>query len=196
MKISFLFPRWTEVFGTYSKLAKKTSGFPPLNMAILAAIAEKAGHEVQIIDGEIEDLTNQDIIDRLIDQNDKLRGQFSTQTYAEKCAVIYKYKNDGQTNLQMIENQLSDKTKTVDDYNMMIRLAEDILRLFIELQKDTNEKERNLQSNKSLESAIAKTGKEVEHSAKEIEIKEFITYEMRQVKDFFTMEKVFPVEEP
>ncbi|MBI9034241.1 MAG: AAA family ATPase [Bacteroidales bacterium] len=136
-------------------------------------------------DGLVE---NQDIIDRLIDQNDKLRGQFSTQTYAEKCAVIYKYKNDGQINLQMIENQLSDKTKTVDDYNMMIRLAEDILRLFIELQKDTNEKERNLQSNKSLESAIAKTGKEVEHSAKEIEIKDLLIKELRLKKDRIALE--------
>ncbi|OHB72176.1 MAG: hypothetical protein A2W17_00935 [Planctomycetes bacterium RBG_16_41_13] len=65
MKISFLFPRWTEVFGPFSKLAKKTSGFPPLNIAYLAAIAENAGHKVQIIDGEIEGLTNHDIANRV-----------------------------------------------------------------------------------------------------------------------------------
>ncbi len=65
MKISLLFPRWTEVFGKFSKVAKDVSGFPPLNITYLAAIAERAGHQVQIIDGEIEGLSHQDFIDRL-----------------------------------------------------------------------------------------------------------------------------------
>jgi len=65
MRISLLFPRWTGVFGVFSKLAKKTSGFPPLNIGYLAAVAERAGHEVQIVDGEIEELSNQDIVDRV-----------------------------------------------------------------------------------------------------------------------------------
>lgn len=62
MRISFLFPRWTPVFGPFSKLAQKTSGFPPLNIAYLAAIAERAGHTVQIIDGEIEGLAYSTIV--------------------------------------------------------------------------------------------------------------------------------------
>lgn len=78
MKISFLFPRWTEVFGTFSGLAKKTSGFPPLNIAILAAIAEKAGHKVQLVDGEIEDLTDRDIIERVKDFSPDLIGLTGT----------------------------------------------------------------------------------------------------------------------
>ena len=65
MRISFLFPHWTGVFGQFSKLAQKTSGFPPLNISILAAISEKAGHEAQIIDGEIEGLSNLDIVERV-----------------------------------------------------------------------------------------------------------------------------------
>lgn len=78
MKISFLFPGWTEVFGKFSKLAKKTSGFPPLNIAYLAAIAEKAGHQVEIIDGEIEGLNNQDIINRVKDFSPDLIGMTGT----------------------------------------------------------------------------------------------------------------------
>ncbi|MDO8489042.1 MAG: radical SAM protein [Candidatus Omnitrophota bacterium] len=78
MKISFLFPCWTEVFGKFSKLAQKTSGFPPLNIAILAAIAQKAGHEVQIIDGEIEGLNNQEIIKRVKDFSPDLIGMTGT----------------------------------------------------------------------------------------------------------------------
>jgi len=74
MKISFLFPRWTEVFGPFSKLAKNVSGFPPLNISYLAAVAEKAGHEVQIIDGEIEGLSNPDIVRRAKDFSPDLIG--------------------------------------------------------------------------------------------------------------------------
>lgn len=65
MRISFLFPHWTGVFGQFSKLAQKTSGFPPLNIGYLAAVAESAGYEVQIIDGQIEGLSDQDIVDRV-----------------------------------------------------------------------------------------------------------------------------------
>ena len=74
MRILFLFPGWTDVFGQFSKLAKKTSGFPPLNMSILAAIAEEAGHEAQIIDGEIEQLTNLDIVERVKEFSPDLIG--------------------------------------------------------------------------------------------------------------------------
>ncbi|PIQ87173.1 MAG: hypothetical protein COV73_03650 [Candidatus Omnitrophica bacterium CG11_big_fil_rev_8_21_14_0_20_43_6] len=78
MKISFLFPSWTEVFGKFSRLAQKTSGFPPLNMALLAAIAEKQGHQVQIIDGEIEGLNNQEIIKRVKEFSPDLIGMTGT----------------------------------------------------------------------------------------------------------------------
>lgn len=78
MKISFLFPCWTEVFGKFSKLAQKTSGFPPLNMALLAAIAEKQGHQAQIIDGEIEGLNNQEIIRRVKEFSPDLIGMTGT----------------------------------------------------------------------------------------------------------------------
>ncbi|MGA2916336.1 MAG: radical SAM protein [Sedimentisphaerales bacterium] len=74
MRIALLFPRWTVVFGQFSRLAQKTSGFPPLNIAILAAIAEKAGHKVQIIDGEIEGLENQEIVNRVKDFSPDLIG--------------------------------------------------------------------------------------------------------------------------
>lgn len=78
MRISFLFPRWTEVFGPFSKLAKKVSGFPPLNITILAAVAEKCGHKVQIIDGEIEGLDNQEIINRVKEFSPDLIGVTGT----------------------------------------------------------------------------------------------------------------------
>lgn len=54
MKISLLYPLWTEEYGQISHFAKKAGKLPPLNLALLAAYAEKQGHEVKIIDGEAE----------------------------------------------------------------------------------------------------------------------------------------------
>src|SRR3989338_9204241 len=54
MKILLLFPRWTREYGIFAAFARKASTWPPLNLAYLAAIAERKGHEVMIIDGEAE----------------------------------------------------------------------------------------------------------------------------------------------
>ncbi|MFH1202767.1 MAG: radical SAM protein [Candidatus Omnitrophota bacterium] len=57
MNIMLLFPRWTSEYGIFSHFAKKASTWPPLNLAYLAAIAEKKGHRVKIIDGEAENIS-------------------------------------------------------------------------------------------------------------------------------------------
>jgi len=57
MRIALLFPSWTGEYGIFSHFAKKASVWPPLNLAYLAAIAEKNGHKVRIIDGEAEKLS-------------------------------------------------------------------------------------------------------------------------------------------
>lgn len=64
MKIILLYPKWTLEYNKFSCFAKKASIWPPLNLAYLAAIAEELGHEVKIIDGEIENLSLKDIINQ------------------------------------------------------------------------------------------------------------------------------------
>jgi radical SAM superfamily enzyme YgiQ (UPF0313 family) len=56
MKIVLLYPKWTAEYGLISVFAKKAGVYPPLNLAGLAAIAENLGHEVKIIDGEVENM--------------------------------------------------------------------------------------------------------------------------------------------
>lgn len=56
MKVMLLYPRWIINYGIASHFAKRESIFPPLNLAYLAAIAEKEGHEVRIIDGQAENM--------------------------------------------------------------------------------------------------------------------------------------------
>ncbi len=78
MRLSLVFPAWTEVFGSMSRVAKGASTFPPLNLAYLAAIAEKNGHVVQLIDGEAEGLTSSEIIDRIKEFSPDLIGLTAT----------------------------------------------------------------------------------------------------------------------
>jgi len=57
MKICLLYPKWTGGYGKFSHFADKSSSWPPLHLAILAAIAEQKGHEIKLIDGQIENMS-------------------------------------------------------------------------------------------------------------------------------------------
>ena len=57
MKVMLLFPSWTSEYGIAKHFGKKTATWPPLNLAILAAIAEREGCEARIIDGEAENMS-------------------------------------------------------------------------------------------------------------------------------------------
>ena len=54
MKVLFLYSKWTGDYkGITAYFAKRAGGtYPPLNIALLAAIAENNGHNVEIIDAE------------------------------------------------------------------------------------------------------------------------------------------------
>lgn len=54
MRIMLLYPTWTCTYGIFSHFARRAGMWPPLNLAYLAAIAQKNGHTVRIIDGEAE----------------------------------------------------------------------------------------------------------------------------------------------
>ncbi len=52
MKITFLYPSWTGEFGLFGHFAKRNATWPPLNLALLAAIARQSGWDAEIIDAE------------------------------------------------------------------------------------------------------------------------------------------------
>lgn len=81
MKISLLYPLWTEEYGEISYFAKKGGKWPPLNLAYLAAIAEKKGHEVNIIDGEAEGLSMEQIVNQTKEFSPDLIGITGTKPF-------------------------------------------------------------------------------------------------------------------
>ena len=63
MKIILLYPKWTSEYGLFGSFAKKAGVYPPLNLAFLAQIAENLGHKVKIIDGEVENINLEQMIE-------------------------------------------------------------------------------------------------------------------------------------
>jgi radical SAM superfamily enzyme YgiQ (UPF0313 family) len=74
MKIIFIYPRWTGDYGLISGyFARKSGGIvPPLNLGLLAAIGRQGGHDVSIIDAEIDRINEEDLVTKVIEQNPDL----------------------------------------------------------------------------------------------------------------------------
>ena len=66
MKVLLLYPSWTGAYGLFGHFARRNSTWPPLNLALLAAIAERHGHDVTIMDGEAEQMTLEDMVQRAV----------------------------------------------------------------------------------------------------------------------------------
>lgn len=66
MKVLLLYPSWTGAYGLFGHFARRNSTWPPLNLALLAAIAERHGHDVTIMDGEAEQMTLEDMARRAV----------------------------------------------------------------------------------------------------------------------------------
>lgn len=66
MNIVFLYPRWSGEYGLFGYFAKRNSTWMPQNIALLAAIAEQHGHTASIIDGQAEDVSEDEMVNRAL----------------------------------------------------------------------------------------------------------------------------------
>ena len=66
MRVTFGYAKWTGEYGLFGHFAKRNSTWPPLNLALLGAVVEQAGHEAIIIDGEAEGLSKEKLADRIL----------------------------------------------------------------------------------------------------------------------------------
>jgi len=74
MKITFVYPQWTGKLGLISGyFARKAGGIvPPLNLGLLASIARQGGHDVSIIDAEIDRINEEDLVTKVVEENPDL----------------------------------------------------------------------------------------------------------------------------
>lgn len=78
MKILLAQPSWAELYGRYRCLARAKTLQPPLGIAYLASIAERAKCEVKIIDAEADNLTQDSLIEAIVRFNPDVLGITST----------------------------------------------------------------------------------------------------------------------
>jgi len=101
MKIMMLFPLWSEEYGaTISHFAKKAGHYPPLNLAYLAALAERQGCEVRIIDGEADGIPLPKLVEKTVEFSPDLVGITATTPFyhiAVELATKLKEKLPGVT---------------------------------------------------------------------------------------------------
>lgn len=81
MKIGFLYPSWTGAYGIFGYFARRNSGWPPMNLALLAAIVEEAGHEAFIVDGQVEDLTPKQLAEKTLALKPDIIGFTATSPF-------------------------------------------------------------------------------------------------------------------
>ena len=98
MRVLFLYPWWTGDYkGISGYFAKRNGGtFIPYNLALLAAVVEKSDHEAKIIDGELEKITLNEIINRTKKYNPDvivLTGMTPFYNIAAECAKLLKASN-------------------------------------------------------------------------------------------------------
>lgn len=81
MRIGFSFPQWTGAYGLMGYFARRNSTWPPLNLALLAACCERAGHSAFIVDGQCEGLTPQMMVARLLNGRPDVVGFTATSPF-------------------------------------------------------------------------------------------------------------------
>ncbi len=88
MRLSLIFPSWYSAFGTFKHAAKKVSTFPPLNLCIVAALAEQCGWEVQVIDAHIEQLDHEAVVRKVMEFKPDLIGLTATTPFFQNATTL------------------------------------------------------------------------------------------------------------
>jgi len=89
MKILLISPGFTEIYGNYAPAAKVGVLWPPMGIAYIAAVLEKEGHEVKIIDLEVESLSKQKLTEKINTFSPKVIGVSSSTPLHHKAIKIF-----------------------------------------------------------------------------------------------------------
>ncbi|MFZ3064438.1 MAG: radical SAM protein [Nitrospirota bacterium] len=99
MRILLVTPTWTDDLGIFAKLAKKRNSQPALGILYLAAVAEKRGHDVRVIDADVEGYTIDSLAAEIINSNYDMVGITATSPIFHKAVSLAKMlKSEGYKN--------------------------------------------------------------------------------------------------
>ena len=97
MDVSLVNPRYSEFYGSFTKAKEMTSSSPPpLGLEYIAVMLEMNGHNVQIIDAEVEKLTVEETVKKVRHTNPDIIGFTATTPVikrAHKISILLKEEN-------------------------------------------------------------------------------------------------------
>lgn len=88
MRVTLVYPSWTGEYGVFGHYARRSSIWPPLNIALLAAIAERDGHEVCIVDGEASGLAPEETVQTVLAQSPDIIGFTATSPFYHRSREL------------------------------------------------------------------------------------------------------------
>jgi len=88
MKVLLLYPTWTGAYGLFGHFARRNSTWPPLNLALLGAIAEQHGHTVTIMDGEAERMSLEDMVKAAVAHDPDVIGFTATSPFFHLAKAV------------------------------------------------------------------------------------------------------------
>lgn len=94
MKIVLLNPPFLEVYGQYKEAAKKgAQPQMPLGICYIAAVLESLGHEVILIDADVEEMSSLDVVEKVCQLKPAILGiTVTTPIYASARMIMEKVK--------------------------------------------------------------------------------------------------------
>jgi anaerobic magnesium-protoporphyrin IX monomethyl ester cyclase len=81
MKILLVYNKWRDTYKLWSYFAKKAANTPPLSLLYVAAIAEKFGHTVRVVDAEAENLPDEETLSIINEFNPDIIGMGPTTPF-------------------------------------------------------------------------------------------------------------------
>ncbi len=102
MKIIFVQLCWIEGLGRFARLAKKRSALPNLGIYYLASVAEKRGHEVEIVDADIDNLTVDDIAKYILQNRFDIVGITATSMIFHNAVRLAKLLKENRSKTKIL----------------------------------------------------------------------------------------------
>jgi radical SAM superfamily enzyme YgiQ (UPF0313 family) len=90
MNVLFLYPSWTGEYGIFGHFARRAGVFPPLNLALLGAVTQEAGHQAEIIDAEAERIPMRKLVERAVAKKPDVIGLSGMSPFFHKTVALAK----------------------------------------------------------------------------------------------------------
>ncbi|MBF0134946.1 MAG: radical SAM protein [Magnetococcales bacterium] len=88
VRLMLVQPAWSDIHGSFSRIARNQAFVPPIGITMLASIARDAGFSVAILDAEVAGLSDVDVVERILREKPTVVGLSATTPIYHKARLI------------------------------------------------------------------------------------------------------------